>query len=65
MTGYAGFAYRVLPRVTYGLLERPRDVLSEYQYVAYVAIVLERVVKESEPLAFGEAIRATRDWRKP
>jgi hypothetical protein len=50
---------------TYALVDRARDRLSEFQYVAFIAIVLERVAKESERLAFGEAIRATRDWRQP
>ena len=49
---------------TYANLDGARNRLSDFQYVAYVAIVLERVVKESERLAFGEALR-TRDWKRP
>jgi hypothetical protein len=49
---------------TFANLDGARNRLSDLQYVAYVAIVLERVVKESERLAFGEALR-TRDWNRP
>lgn len=40
-----------------------RDRLTELTYVAYVAIVLERVLKETSRIEFGEAIRASRGWK--
>ncbi len=50
---------------TFANMDGARNRLSDFQYVAYVAIVLERIVKESQRLAFGEALRATRDWKRP
>jgi hypothetical protein len=37
-----------------------RETLSDLEFVAFVAIVLERYTKESARLGFGEAIRAAR-----
>jgi hypothetical protein len=50
---------------TFAQLDGARERLSDLGFIAYIAIVLERVVKESERLAFGEAIRASREWKRP
>jgi hypothetical protein len=46
---------------TYAQLDGARERLSDFVYIAYVAIVLERVIKESGRIEFGQALRALRD----
>jgi hypothetical protein len=43
-----------------GLL-RARGRLTSLEFIAYVAIVLERYTKESARISFGEALRASRE----
>ena len=45
---------------TFAVLLAARERLTEFEYVAYVAIVVERVLNESGRLGFGEAIHAVR-----
>jgi hypothetical protein len=45
---------------TFAQLDGVRERLSDLAYIAYVAIVLERVTKETGRLSFGEALRAKR-----
>jgi hypothetical protein len=45
---------------TFSQLDGARDRLSDLTYIAYVAIVLERITKETGRLTFGEALRALR-----
>lgn len=46
---------------TFGALGGARERLDDLSYIAYVAIVLERVIGESARLSFGEALRALRN----
>ena len=48
---------------TFENLDGARERLSGLAYVAFIAIVLERVLKETARLGFGEAIRASRGWK--
>lgn len=48
---------------TFENLDGARERLSGLGYVAYIAIVLERVLKETARIEFGEAIRAARGWK--
>ena len=45
---------------TFAVLHAARERLADLEYIAYVAIILQRVINESGRLGFGEAIRATR-----
>ena len=46
---------------TYAQLDGARERLSDLAYVAFVAIVLERIIKESGRIEFGQALQALRD----